>query len=68
MALSLAQKPLHFGTNARREKYYWSTIGRQLLSRTVFSFFSSAIILQIADVFLRVVFLLLLPCFSYYFP
>ena len=29
--------------------------------------FSSANILQIADVTLRVVFLLFLPCFSYYF-
>ena len=29
--------------------------------------FSSANILQIADVALRVVFLLFLPCFSYYF-
>ena len=50
IALSLAEKQLHFGTNARREKYYWSTIGRQLLSRTVFFLFSSANILQIADV------------------
>ena len=29
--------------------------------------FSSANVLQIADVTLRVVFLLFLPCFSYYF-
>lgn len=38
LAEPLAETSLYFKTNARREKYYWSTIGRRLLSRTGFSF------------------------------
>ena len=36
LALSLAETSLYFETNARREKHFWSTVGRQLPSRTVF--------------------------------
>ena len=36
LALSLAETSLYFETNARREKHFWFTVGRQLPSQTVF--------------------------------
>ena len=38
-AYSLAETSLYFETNARGEKHYWSTIGRQLLSYFPFIIF-----------------------------